>query len=91
MTPDTDLLKTTSITGVIMFLIEKTPADLSALLERTTYPFELMDVGDSFFVADYRKAESARISAIQFCKRKGKSWKFTQRKMDGGWRIIRVS
>ena len=91
MKPDADLLKTTSITGVIMFLIEKTPADLSSLLERTTYPFELMDVGDSFFVADYRKAESARISAIQFCKSKSKNWKFTQRKMDGGWRIIRVS
>ena len=91
MKPDADLLKTTLITGVIMFLIEKTPADLSSLLERTTYPFELMDIGDSFFVADYRKAESARISAIQFCKRKGKNWKFTQRKMDGGWRIIRVS
>jgi hypothetical protein len=73
-----------------MFLIEKAPMDFSGLMERSTYPFELMDVGDSFFVSDYRKAESARISAIQFCKRKGKPWKFTQRKMDGGWRIIRV-
>jgi len=79
----------TSIRGVHMFLIEKAPAEVF-LEDRTTYPFENMDVGDSFLITDFRKAESARVSAIQFCKRKCKDWKFTQRKMDGGWRIIRI-
>jgi len=72
-----------------MYLIEKAPAEVF-FEDRTTYPFENMNVGDSFLITDFKKAESARVSAIQFCKRKCKDWKFTQRKMDGGWRIIRI-
>ena len=87
--PIVESLVPTSIRGVHMFLIEKAPAEVF-LEDRTTYPFENMDVGDSFLITDFRKAESARVSAIQFCKRKCKDWKFTQRKMDGGWRIIRI-
>ena len=73
-----------------MFILEK--AQPEALnLTRATYPFQEMEVGDSFFIDNYRKAESARIAAFQFCKRNSNSWKFTMRKMEGGWRVIRVN
>ena len=74
----------------IMYILEKNPVGLYNV-ERTSYPFALMEVGDSFLIEDYRKAESARIAAIQFCKRNRKPWKFTQRKTDLGWRIIRIA
>jgi hypothetical protein len=50
-----------------------------------------MLVGDSFLITDYRKAESARISAIHFAKRQQDEWKFTMRKMRDGWRLFRIA
>ena len=73
-----------------MFIVEKTQTE-NLTLNRAIYPFHEMEVGDSFFINDYRKAESARIAAFQFCKRNAKGWKFTMRKMEGGWRVIRLS
>jgi hypothetical protein len=49
-----------------------------------------MGVGDNLFIDDFKKAESARVAAIQFVKRKDLGWKFALRKMDGGWRIFRT-
>jgi len=81
----------TRIAKVIkMFVLEKTPAE-ALTSGRVTYPFQEMEPGDSFFINNYRKAESARIAAFQFCKRNANSWKFTMRKMDGGWRLIRIN
>ena len=73
-----------------MYTLEKTLTE-NLPLRRAIYPFNEMEVGDSFFINDYRKAESARIAAFQFCKRNAKAWKFTMRKMDDGWRVIRLS
>ena len=73
-----------------MYILEKTQTE-NLPLRRTIYPFHEMEFGDSFFINDYRKAESARIAAFQFCKRNAKEWKFTVRKMEGGWRVIRLS
>jgi hypothetical protein len=50
-----------------------------------------MLVGDSFLITDHRKAESARISAINFVKRQQTEWKFTMRKMRDGWRLFRIA
>jgi hypothetical protein len=54
------------------------------------YPFNQMGVGDSIWIDDFRLAQSARVSAINFIKRHDLGWKFGIRKMDKGWRIFRL-
>lgn len=58
--------------------------------ERIRYGFDAMSVGDSLLILDQKKAESARISAIQFSKRKQLGWRFSMRKMTDGWRLFRI-
>ncbi len=55
------------------------------------YPFDQMGVGDSILIDDFRLAQSARVSAINFIKRHDLGWKFGIRKMDNGWRIFRIN
>ena len=55
------------------------------------YPFNRMRVGDSIFIDDFRVAQSARVSAINYSKRHDLAWKFSIRKMGNGWRIFRVT
>lgn len=55
------------------------------------YPFNQMGVGDSILIDDFRVAQSARVSAINFIKRHDLGWKFGIRKMDNGWRIFRIN
>ena len=55
------------------------------------YPFNEMGVGDSILIDDFRLAQSARVSAINFIKRHDLGWKFGIRKMDNGWRIFRIN
>jgi hypothetical protein len=50
-----------------------------------------MGVGDSIWIDDFRVAQSARVSAINFTKRYDLGWKFGIRKMDKGWRIFRIN
>jgi len=57
---------------------------------RVSYPFLDMSVGDSFLMTEFKKAESARIAALLFSKRKSLEWKFSVRKVKEGWRIFRV-
>ena len=59
--------------------------------ERYSYPFSEMDVGDSILINDFKQAESARVSAFQYARRKALSWKFSVRKSRDGWRIIRTT
>ncbi len=73
-----------------MFTIEKDQPD-TRVLQRPRYPFKDMGVGDSFFLDDFRVAESARVSAINFVKRHELSWRFSLRKMNKGWRVFRVN
>lgn len=61
-----------------------------ALPERRRYPFENMSIGDFMLFQDYRQAESARVAAIRFSKRRAMSWRFGIRKMNDGWRIFRL-
>jgi hypothetical protein len=58
---------------------------------RASYPFMQMDVGDSFLLTEYKKAESARIAALLFSQRKSLQWKFSLRKVSEGWRVFRVN
>lgn len=59
--------------------------------DRASYPFNQMDVGDSFLLTEYKKAESARIADLLFARRKSLEWKFSMRKVSEGWRVFRVN
>jgi hypothetical protein len=72
-----------------MFTVSKS-LDSVSYPQKIKYSFEEMTVGDNIYITDFRKAESARISAIQFSRRKKLGWRFSIRKMDGGWRLFRV-
>lgn len=52
-----------------------------------TYPFEQMEVGDSFF-AEGKTANQLQNAASHWRKRKG--WKFATRTEEGGARIWRT-
>jgi hypothetical protein len=58
---------------------------------RASYQFIQMDVGDSFLLKEYKKAESARIAALLFARRKSLQWKFSVRKVSEGWRVFRIN
>lgn len=73
-----------------MFVIEKESIE-TRYTERTSYPFDAMFVGDSILIQDFKQAESARVAAIQFSKRRGGSCKFSLRKSREGWRIFRIA
>jgi hypothetical protein len=51
---------------------------------------ESMQVGDSVFLTDSRKAESLRVMSYYLIRTRNLSWKFVFRKMDQGWRVIRT-
>ncbi len=52
---------------------------------------ESMEVGDSVFCDNARKAESLRVLSYYLVKSRSLDWKFVLRKMDKGWRVIRIS
>lgn len=58
---------------------------------RTRYPFSEMEAGDSIFFVNERKAASARIAAVRYAGRYHPTWVFTLRRVEGGWRLWRVS
>ena len=61
----------------------------SPSLPKHRYPFLQMEVGDSLLIDEFRVAQSARVSAINFIKRHELAWKFGIRKTGEGWRIYR--
>ena len=73
-----------------MFVIDKASEERRPA-ERVSYPFRDMYVGDSILINDFRRAESARVAAIQFAKRRGGACKFSLRKSREGWRIFRIA
>jgi len=59
---------------------------------KSVYPFvTLTEVGDSLFIDDYKRAESARVAGIQFVRRHHLAWKIGIRKVNGGWQILRTA
>ena len=51
---------------------------------------EGMEVGESLFFEDERKAQSIRVLSYYLIKTRKLARKYVFRKMDRGWRIIRV-
>jgi hypothetical protein len=49
-----------------------------------------MDIGDSIFCEDLKKAHSLRALSYYFIRTRNLPRKFVFRKMDHGWRIIRI-
>lgn len=56
---------------------------------KVIYPFDNMNVGDSFFVGNASHAKMT--AAIQYRQRKAPSRKYAARMVDGGVRVWRVS
>jgi len=50
-----------------------------------------LEVGQSVFVSNAKEAESVRVSSYYLVKSRKLPWKFVSRKMDRGWRLIRVA
>lgn len=50
-----------------------------------------LEVGDSVFLSDFKKAQSMRALSYYLVKSRKLPWKFTFRKMDQGWRVIRIA
>jgi hypothetical protein len=72
-----------------MLTVEKT-TDKYLIPIRSRYVFCEMIIGDCMFFEDFKNAESARVAAIQYVRRKNLQWKFSIRKMNDGWRLFRV-
>ena len=49
-----------------------------------------LDVGESIYCSDHREAESVRVTSYYLLKTRKLDWKFVSRKMDQGWRLIRI-
>lgn len=49
-----------------------------------------LQIGESVYCTDHREAESARVTSYYLIKTRNLDWKFVSRKMDRGWRLIRV-
>jgi hypothetical protein len=50
-----------------------------------------LEVGQSIYLSDAKEAESVRVSSYYLVKSRKLPWKFVSRKMDRGWRLIRVA
>ena len=51
---------------------------------------QALKVGDSIFCSEEKKAQSLRRLGYYLIRSRKLPWKFAFRKMDRGWRIIRV-
>jgi len=49
-----------------------------------------LQIGDSLFFAEHKEAQSMRVLSYYFLKTRNLGWRFTFRKIDNGWRLIRV-
>jgi len=49
-----------------------------------------LEIGQSLFFTELKQAQSLRALSYYMIKSRGLSWKFTFRKMDRGWRLIRI-
>jgi len=49
-----------------------------------------LSVGESVYCSDHKEAESVRVTSYYLLKTRKLPWKFVSRKMDRGWRLIRV-
>jgi len=59
-------------------------------LTRNIQTLETLGIGDSIFCDDLKKAHSLRALSYYLVRTRKLSRKFVFRKMDHGWRIIRI-
>jgi hypothetical protein len=72
-----------------MVFIEK--INLAQIRERNWLDvLSRLEVGESVYCSDHREAESVRVTSYYLVKTRRLPWKFISRKMDRGWRLIRV-
>ena len=53
------------------------------------YPFETMEVGQSFLVP-HESGASAAVLAVQYAKQRGRAWRFATRVTNEGLRVWRL-
>jgi hypothetical protein len=65
--------------------------DLDAI-HKTEYLTTLgrLGIGESIFCTELKQAQSLRSLSYYLIRSRKLDWKFTFRKMDRGWRIIRI-
>lgn len=67
------------------------PVPASNAGRKPKYPFEEMDVGQSFFEAgDSGELQKNAISSVSYFRRKHPDMRFTVRRVDGGIRVWRT-
>lgn len=49
-----------------------------------------LEIGESIFCTELKQAQSLRSLSYYLIRSRNLDWKFTFRKMDRGWRIIRI-
>ncbi|MBU3649616.1 MAG: hypothetical protein FGM28_04835 [Limnohabitans sp.] len=49
-----------------------------------------LEVGDCLFFQEHKEAQSMRVLSYYLLKTRQLNWRFTFRKMDKGWRLIRT-
>lgn len=70
-------------------IIERIELDQIRSREHTS-TLQALAVGESVYCTDMRQAQSLRALSYYLVRSRGLDWKFTFRKMDRGWRIIRI-
>jgi len=65
--------------------------DLARLLpESRLAVLSSLQIGDSLFFAEHKEAQSMRVLSYYFLKSRNLTWRFTFKKIDNGWRLIRI-
>ena len=77
------------ILGQNHMIIERLELNSLALTSNIV-TIEQMGIGDSIFCEDMKKANSLRALSYYFVKTRNLPRKYVFRKMDHGWRIIRI-
>jgi hypothetical protein len=85
-TPDTLLI--IHLLELMMVRIEQ---GVTVPTNRSKYPFGDMEPGDSILFGMAKQAQSCRVAALRFTRMHQPTWVFTLRKVDGGWRLWRIS
>ena len=82
-------IQSKEILGLNHMIIERLELNSLALTSNIV-TIEQMGIGDSIFCEDMTKAHSLRALSYYLIKTRNLPRKFVFRKMDHGWRIIRI-
>jgi len=73
-----------------MYKIDKNIPIPKSKTKRTQYPWREMAIGDSIFVSDEEAPPSGAYTTPSYFALRNPEYKFTTRKVDGGYRIWRI-